>query len=136
MVGYFIAGYRIGKNMPGAPVFTVYLGINTVNKNINGVGEVTQATNPPLSIETVLNGSFAYMCIMHKECHVLVKLGGVPCSEHPEHPSGILNTDLHMVLGDDWKSGTATYRYRDGGKWVEFTDAPVERVEVPTTPPR
>lgn len=136
MDGYFIVSYRIGGDMPGAPIFTVHLGVDTAHKEVRGDGEVTQAVNPPLRIRTMLSGTFTYMCVMPKECKILVKLGGVPAAAPSEHPPGLLNTDLHMVLNDDWKSGTASYRYRDdSGQWVEITDAPVEQIDIPINAP-
>jgi hypothetical protein len=39
------------------------------------------------------------------------------------------NVDLRMVVTEDWKSGTANYKYCDDqGNWHEITNAPVKLV--------
>lgn len=39
------------------------------------------------------------------------------------------NFELRMVLSEDWKSGTANYKYQDSHQvWHEVKDAPVNLV--------
>lgn len=129
--GLFIASYAIGGEMPGAPLFKLNLSIYTPGETVSGIGHITQAVNPPLDIATNLHGQFTYMCVMPHICHVLVTATGYPVIKWP-HGGGIgpvipANSELRMVLSDDWKSGTANYKYMDNeGSWHEITNAPVQ----------
>jgi hypothetical protein len=39
------------------------------------------------------------------------------------------NAELRMVLSEDWRSGTANYKYQDSnGNWHQIADAPVKMV--------
>lgn len=73
------------------------------------------------------------MCVMPNTCHILVTATGYPIIHWP-HGGGVgpvipANVDLRMVLSDDWKSGTANYKYLDkSGTWQEVNDAPVKVV--------
>lgn len=131
--GLFHACYEIGGDMPGAPLFKVNLGVYTPKETISGVGHITQAVNPPLDLATNLNGNYTYMCVMPKNCHILVVLTGHPIVDCP-HGAGIgpvvlPNVTLRMVLDESWKSGTANYKYQDAdGKWHDIKNAPVKMV--------
>ncbi len=131
--GLFIVSYEIGGNMPGAPLFKVNFSVYTAGKILSGSGHITQATNPPLDIGTHLHGQYSYMCVMPQTCHILVTATGYPI-EHLSPlfgPGPVLpaNIELRMVLNEDWKSGTANYKYIDNeGNWNEITDAPVKIV--------
>lgn len=129
-VGLFPVAYKIGGNMPGAPLFMVHLTVNTPDRRVNGYGTITQTTNPPLSLNTKLDGDFTYMTVMPNDTHILMVLTGYPVINWPPHagigPVIMPNVELRMVLSDDWKSGVANYRYQDNnGNWHEINDAPV-----------
>ncbi|PKM45216.1 MAG: hypothetical protein CVV05_07560 [Gammaproteobacteria bacterium HGW-Gammaproteobacteria-1] len=133
MTGLFIVSYEIGGEMPGAPLFKVNFSVYTPGETVSGMGHITQATNPPLDIATSLGGQYTYMCVMPKNCHILVTAIGHPMIKWPQGggvgPVIPPNVELRMVLGEDWKSGTANYKYQDGkGSWHEVTDAPVRIV--------
>jgi hypothetical protein len=131
--GLFIASYEIGGHMAGAPLFRVNFSVYTPGETVSGIGHITQATNPPLNIGTNLHGQYTYMCVMPKSCHILVTATGYPIIKWPPFggigPVLLPNTELKVVLTEDWKSGTATYKYVDNeGNWQEVTDAPVKMV--------
>ena len=132
--GLFPVCYQIGGDMPGAPLFKVSLTVYTPGKSVNGYGVITQATNPPLKVESKLSGDFTYMTVMPKNVHILVVLTGYPIL-HWSHHAGIgpvigPNVNLRMVLTEDWKSGTANYQYLDAnGNWVNIENAPVKIVD-------
>jgi len=131
--GLFIVCYEIGGNMPGAPLFKVSLGVYTPGETVSGLGHITQAVNPPLDIGTRIHGQYTYMCVMPKTCHILVTAIGYPVIKWPSGggigPVIPPNVDLRMVLAEDWKSGTANYKYLDNeGNWHEIKDAPVKLV--------
>lgn len=131
--GLFIVCYEIGGDMPGAPLFKVNLGVYTPAETVSGIGNITQATNPPLDIGTRLHGQYTYMCVMPKTCHILITATGYPIIKWPQGggigPVIPPNVDLRMVVTEDWKSGTANYKYVDDkGNWHEITDAPIKLV--------
>lgn len=133
MTGLFIVSYEIGGNMPGAPSFNVNFSVYTPGETVHGMGHLTQATNPPLDIGTNLSGQYTYMCVMPKNCHILVTATGFPIIKWPQGggvgPMIPPNVELRMVLEEDWRSGTANYKYQDGsGNWHEVTNAPVKMV--------
>ncbi len=136
MVGLFIATYEIGGNMPGAPLCKLHLTVNTPSESVHGVGKITQAINPPLDISTKVDGTFSYMCTM-SNCTILVVATGYPIVKWPSSagvgPVIPPNFDLRMVLEDDWKSGTANYKYMDAdGNWHSIENAPVKLVDADT----
>lgn len=131
--GLFIVSYEIGGEMPGAPLFKVNFSVYTPGETVHGMGHITQATNPPLDIATNLSGQYTYMCLMPKSCHILVTATGHPMIKWPQGggigPVIPPNVELRMVLNEDWKSGTANYKYMDSkGMWHEVTNAPVKIV--------
>ena len=133
-VGLFIASYRIGGDMPGAPTFTVNLSVYTPAKKVSGAGHITQAVNPPVNIGTRLEGEYTYMCVMPHNCHILVKATGYPIIKWPKHggvgPVILPNAELWMVLEEDWSKGQAHYNYMDAeGNWHEVENATVEQIE-------
>jgi hypothetical protein len=137
MTGLFIVSYDIGGNMPGAPLFKVNLSVFTPGETVHGIGHITQATNPPLDVATKLSGQYTYMCVMPESCHILVTATGYPVIKWPQGggvgPVIPPNVELRLVLSEDWKSGTANYKYRDGsGNWDEITNAPVKMVSANT----
>lgn len=124
--GLFPVGYRIGNDMPGAPLFTVHLVVDTPKESVGGAGVVTNTANPALDIHTTLRGDFTYMTVMPDTTHILLVLNG-------EGPLGTItplsgpNVRLRAVLSGDWKSGTANYSYsEDGSHWHTINDAPME----------
>ena len=132
-MGLFIVSYEIGGNMPGAPLFKVNFSVYTPGETVSGSGHITQTTNPPLDIGTNLYGQYTYMCVMPKSCHILITATGYPMIKwNPSWGIGPVipsNTELKMVLTEDWKSGTANYKYMDSkGNWHEIKDAPVKMV--------
>lgn len=134
-VGLFNANYEIGGEMPGAPVVNLNLGVYTPQEKVSGIGHIYQATNPPLNIATRIDGQYTYMCVMPKNCHILVTATGYPAIKWPSGggigPVLLPNFEIRMVLTEDWKSGVANYKYQDDkGKWHEVKNAPVKINEV------
>lgn len=121
----------------GAPVFNVHFTVNTPKETVHGVGHITQATNPPLDVETKLDGSFTYMAVMPDSTHILVTVTGYPIIQWPPYggigPVIPPNAELRMVLENDWKSGTANYKYiDDNGNWQAIDNAKVQISISPT----
>ncbi len=132
-VGLFLAQYQITTPGVGGPVFTLHLTVNTPNATVQGAGNITQTTNPPLNIGTRLNGSFTYMTVMPKNTHILITATGYPIIDFPPHagigPVLMPNSRLRMVLEADWKTGTAEYQYlTSNGEWKSIENAKVTSI--------
>ena len=131
--GLFLVSYDIGGDMPGAPLFKINFSVYTPGETVSGIGQITQATNPPLDIGTNLCGQYTYMCVMPDTCHILITATGYPIIKWPQGggigPVIPPNAELRMVVTEDWKSGYANYKYIDSeGNWREITNAPVKLV--------
>ena len=129
-IGLFLAVYDIGENQPGAPLFAVRLTVHPPTKTVMGAGQITQTTNPPLDIGTRLEGRYTAMTVMPKSTHILLTATGYPfISAPPIGPVLFPNVQLHMVLAENWQSGTANYEYLDAqGRWRSVEHAPVKAV--------
>ena len=126
-VGLFPISYEIGGALPGAPLFTMHLGVFTPGETVSGMGHVTQAISPPLDVGTALHGTFTYMTVMPKNTHILVTMTGYPITGVTTGREHGPNVKLRMVLNDDWEAGTANYKYLDhAGEWREVKDAAVK----------
>lgn len=127
-VGLFPVSYLVGGEVIGGVQLHLQLLVNTPSRVINGRAEVTQTTNPPLDVVSSVHGDFTYMTVMPQKTSILVVLTGV-MPVPPTDPMTVQNLHVRMVLSDDWKTGTASYNYRDAhGKWHEVSNARVEMV--------
>ena len=134
-VGLFPVTYRIqsqvdGQPLLGAPVLTVQLLINTVDKSISGVGTAFQATHPPLNEISLIKGDWSYMATM-ESVHILVVADGVSPSSILVHGAPITteNLRLRLSLTEDWQAGFANFAYLNHGEWVTVEGATVTVVE-------
>jgi hypothetical protein len=135
--GLFLVKYQVGTGAPGAPTLNLSLTVNTVHKTIHGIGEVTQAVNPPVHVHTRVDGTYIQMLILGGP-GILVEATGMPHVHWPDRRRGqghgpviLPNFFLRMVLSDWESGGTAYYRYQNAeGEWVEVNDAPVKKVDT------
>lgn len=135
--GLFLVHYTIGSGAMGAPTLNWSLAVNTVHKTIHGIGEITQAVNPPVDVHTRVDGTYLTILIMDNP-NILVEATGMPpvhvVDRRRPHGPGLVilpNFFLRMVL-QSWESGgTAYYRYQNAeGEWVEVNDVPVKKVDI------
>lgn len=137
--GTFLACYEIGNEAPGAPVCTVHLVVSPSPEpeigTVHGVGHITQTTNPPLNLPTMLNGNFVTVLVMGVP-QVSVTATGYPIIHwQPQWGIGPVlqpNVQLHMTLSGDWKSGTATYTYTDANGSHTVQNVPVRSIRCTT----
>lgn len=115
----FLANYRCATGMDGARTLTLELVVSTPYDNpgltsVNGLGTITQPTNPPLNIKTKISG------IIHMlNGPTSVAMTGTSFITGAENFQGVL------VLPDGWgKPGSASYRYVRNGEFVDV--GPVE----------
>ncbi|MCA1907786.1 MAG: DUF1842 domain-containing protein [Magnetospirillum sp.] len=133
-VGLFQVCYVVGGNMPGAPAVNLHLAVNTPAQTVNGMGQITQATNPPLNEPTSVSGNYSVMTVMPNNTHIQVRLAGYPPVNWPPNggvgPVIPANLDMIMVLTKDWKGGDAQYQFRSGltSDWTKIASAPVKQV--------
>ena len=136
--GLFLANYQIGTGEPGAPTLTLSLAVNTVHKSVHGIGEITQAVNPPVDVLTRVDGTYIPILILGSPSILVEATGMPPVHFPPDRRRGMghgpvvqPNFYLRMVLGGAWEGGTAYYRYQNAeGHWVEVNDAPVKKVDI------
>ena len=134
--GLFLVKYQVGTGEMGAPTLDLSLAVNAVHNTIHGIGEITQAVNPPVDVRTRVDGTYVEILILGSPS-LLVEATGMPPVHWPDRrrPQGpgpviLPNLFLRMVL-QGWESGTAYYRYQNAeGQWVEVNDAPVKKVDV------
>lgn len=130
-IGLFPLALQIGGVAPGSQKFDVHLLVNTPDETVTGFGNITQTTNPPLNINTKLEGTFTYMTVMPKNTSVLINAKGYPVINWPAHggigPVLMPIVDLQIVLENGWDTGVANYKYQDtNGTWHSVQDAPVK----------
>jgi len=134
--GLFLAQYSIYiPNAMGAPLFNLFLTVNTPSGTVTGGGNITQTTNPPLNLGTKLDGNFTYMTVMPKQTSILVTATGVPAVNWSPNagigPVLLPNVELRMVLDGNWQSGTANYKYLNScGEWNSINNAKVQIINT------
>lgn len=127
--GLFIGSWEAGFDMPGAPRLTLDLMFNAPRSRVSGYGHLSQPVNPPLEIDSALTGEYSFI-VFGAERRVLINMTGIPVDPHiPEHGPNMM---VHMILDEDWRSGTCTFKYRSlGGEWHEIESAPVKERRLP-----
>ncbi len=103
---------------------------------VSGYGRLSQAVNPPLEVNSRLEGEYTPLTVVPQSTHILITLTGYPVVTWPPHGGvgPVLEPNLHVriALESDWKSGTATFSYRDSnGEWRQVKSVPVRELAVP-----
>lgn len=129
-VGLFPVSYRIGTGEPGAQNLALNLLVSTPQQHVTGNAAVTQATNPPLDIDSDVWGEYTYMTVMKPGVSkILITAQG---NHGGPGSNSIINFKIHLVVGTDWREGVANYEYFDGQRWHELNNVPAHLVEVPS----
>lgn len=126
--GLFIGSWQVGTMLPGAPLLTVHLTFAAPSGSVSGIGQITQAVNPPLDQTSRLDGDYTYLTVMPDTSHILITATGYPAVSWPAHggtgPIIPANLQLRMVLDADWQRGTATFQYLSpAGAWERVESA-------------
>ncbi|HEX4551114.1 DUF1842 domain-containing protein [Pseudomonas sp.] len=131
-VGLFPVSYRIGTGAPGAQSLTLNLLVSTPDTKVNGTAAITQATNPPLDEHSDVWGEYTYLTVMSPGVSkILVTAQG---NHGGPGANSIINFDVRLVVGTDWREGVANYRYFDGQRWHEVNNAPAHLQESLRSP--
>jgi hypothetical protein len=131
-IGLFHTRLNVNNHLLGAPVLTLDLLVDTVNKKVSGVASIYQSTYPPLNFRARVWGSYSEAkLIPEAESHILLSLDGSPSGPY----SQIAQTfDLRGILGADWASGFADYKYFDQDHWTTVRHAAVTQAPVIVRP--
>lgn len=117
-VGLFMATWDIGTGLPGAPNLHLAVTVNTPKGMIQGFGTITQSVAPPgVDMNIQVHGTYATLIFGGDE-QISVQLTGYEVNFHIPPMGGhgpvlMPSFGLHMLLDDDWQSGTASYWYLD-----------------------
>ncbi|MCX2546702.1 MULTISPECIES: DUF1842 domain-containing protein [Pseudomonas] len=129
-VGLFPVSYRIGTGQPGAQSLALNLLVSTPQHEVSGTSAITQATNPPLDIDSDVWGEYTYLTVMKPGVSkILITAEG---NEGGPGSNSIVNFKIQLVVGTDWREGVANYEYFDGQRWHELNNVPAHLVEVPS----
>ncbi len=136
-IGLFHTRLNVSSSLLGAPVLTLDLLVDTVNKKVSGVASIFQSTYPPLNFRARVWGNYTEAkLIPEAESHIILSLDGSPSGPY----SQIAQTfHLQGILGGDWASGFADYKYYDQDHWTTVrhaavSQAPALRPEHPEHP--
>jgi hypothetical protein len=134
-VGLFPVNFRVATPAIGAPVLTLALLVNTPGKRVSGVARIGQTTWPPVQFHADVWGTFSPLTFEPvSEGDIVLSLVGSPSGP----TSGIAETfQFHGIVKGDWKSGAASYRYFEAGRWHEIEHAIMtpESLLQPLKPP-
>ncbi|MFJ2363368.1 DUF1842 domain-containing protein [Pseudomonas sp. NPDC087697] len=124
-IGLFHTRLNVTNSLLGAPVLTLDLLVDTVNKKVSGVASIFQSTYPPLNFRARVWGNYSEAkLISEAENHIILTLEGSPSGPN----SQIAQTfDLRGILGADWASGFADYKYFDQDHWTTVRHAAVSQ---------
>ncbi|AXI61268.1 hypothetical protein DLD99_12545 [Pseudomonas kribbensis] len=114
-IGLFHTRLIVRNDLLGAPVLILDLLVNTVSKKVSGVASVFQATWPTVNFRAQVWGDYSQVKLTSAvENHIILNLAGSPSG-----PLSQIAQTFHLkgILGGDWASGFADYRYEEQGQW-------------------
>ena len=113
--------FTIGTQNPGAPTLHAILSVPANSSIVSGHGQLTQAINPPLQINSAFHGVVHALGLgPAKQIYTLQGTAIPPLLGGPHV------TQLVIALDGIWGSkGTATYTYVTGSKFHVVADVPV-----------
>ncbi len=114
--------FSIGTpNLAGGRRLQVFLSVPQGTNSVSGYGTLTQATNPPLHIESAFHGSVYSLGLASGQQVYALQGTTVPAIPGAPHV-----TELVITLDSTWsKTGKAAYKYVVGSQFEEATDQPV-----------
>ncbi|MDP9525596.1 DUF1842 domain-containing protein [Pseudomonas protegens] len=131
-IGLFHTRIIVANPVIGAPVLTLDLLVNTPQKRVSGVARITQSTSPPLQFRADVWGDYSQVKLdPSSEGHIILSLAG-----NPSGPTSQIAETFHLqgILGLDWASGFASYKYQYQGHWHVVQHAAVSQAPVEQKP--
>jgi len=131
--GLFHTRLIITNPVVGAPILTLDLLVNTVQKTVSGLAQLTQSTSPPVRFSADVWGNYSQIKLdQSSEGHLVLNLAG-----NPSGPGSQTAETFHLqgLLGLDWASGFASYRFNYQGHWHEVQHAAVSPAPVEQAAP-
>ncbi|KAF0864130.1 DUF1842 domain-containing protein [Pseudomonas sp. LD120] len=131
-IGLFHTRLIVANPVIGAPVLTLDLLVNTPQKKVSGVARVTQSTSPPVNVLADVWGDYSQVKLdPSSEGHIILSLAG-----NPSGPTSQIAETFHLqgILGLDWASGFASYKYQYQGHWHVVQHAAVSQAAVEQSP--
>jgi len=127
-IGLFHTRLIVANPVIGGPVLTLDLLVDTPKKRVSGVARVTQSTSPPVQFRADVWGDYSQVKLdPSSEGHIILSLAGNPSGP----TSQIAETfQLQGILGLDWASGFASYKYQYQGHWHVVQHAAVSQAPV------
>jgi len=132
-IGLFHTRLTVSTALLGAPVLTLDLLVNTVKKKVSGVARVFKSTYPPVNFFADVWGDYSQLHLNPStEGHIVLTLSG-----NPSGPTSQIAETFHLqgILGIDWASGFASYKYCYQGNWQDVQHAAVSQSMVPHPEP-
>ncbi|AZE48077.1 hypothetical protein C4K04_2404 [Pseudomonas chlororaphis] len=131
--GPFHTRLHVTTALLGAPVLTLDLLVNTPQKKVSGVARVFKSTYPPVNFFADVWGEYSQLHLdPSTEGHIILKLDG-----NPSGPTSQIAETFHLqgILGLDWASGSASYRYYYQGSWQDVQYGTVSQASIPHPEP-
>ncbi|AJO77815.1 DUF1842 domain-containing protein [Pseudomonas chlororaphis] len=131
--GLFHTRLHVTTALLGAPVLTLDLLVNTVQKKVSGVARVFKSTYPPVHFFADVWGDYSRLQLHPStEGHIVLTLAG-----NPSGPTSQIGETFHLhgILGLDWASGFASYKYCSQGNWQDVQHATVSQASTPHPEP-
>lgn len=132
-VGLFHTRILVATPLLGAPVLTLDLLVNTPQKKVSGVARIFKSTYPPVHFFADVWGDYSQVQLdPASEGHIILTLAG-----NPSGPTSQIAETFHLqgILGLDWASGFASYRYNYQGSWHNVQHAAVSQATTPHPEP-
>ncbi|MGR2678806.1 DUF1842 domain-containing protein [Chromobacterium haemolyticum] len=129
--GLFHTRYIVSAPVLGAPVLTLDLLVNTLQKKVSGHASIFQSVSPPLQFQANVWGHYSQAKLdPSAEHHIVLSLDGSPSS-----PNSQIAETFHLqgILDQNWKDGHASYRFFYQNAWHTVAHAIV--TEAPAVHP-
>ncbi|ROL86217.1 DUF1842 domain-containing protein [Pseudomonas chlororaphis] len=131
--GLFHTRIQATTGLLGAPILILDLLVNTVQKKVSGVARVFKSTYPPVNFFADVWGDYSQLQLHPStEGHIILSLTGNPSGPTSQIAATF---QLHGILGLDWASGFASYKYCYQGNWQDVQHATVSQVSIPHPEP-
>jgi len=117
-IGLFHTRLNVRTGGLGAPLLTLDLLVNVVQKKVTGTARTSQATYPVVNFQADVWGSYSELPFAPTGApSIILHLDGSPSG-----PLSQIAQTFHLqgLLDAGWNKGTATYRYFTQGHWVDL----------------